>query len=183
MEELTRALAVRAAVYVGEEECPYAEEYDGNDFCAAHFLGLVEEEPVATLRVRFFANFAKIERLAVRREYRGLGVASQLVMEAKEYCRRKGYQSVAAHSRTNLLDFWRDQGFKVKRDRAPFRFSDYEYTETWCALSPHHGSIEPDCDPYVLIRPENEWDERGILESSSRRPSRLTSVVGAANGA
>ena len=38
LDDLMQVFAVRSAVYVGEERCPYDEEYDGNDLCAAHVL-------------------------------------------------------------------------------------------------------------------------------------------------
>src|SRR6185312_11813307 len=39
IEDLMRVITVRSAVYISEQECPYLEEFDGNDFCATHLLG------------------------------------------------------------------------------------------------------------------------------------------------
>ena len=33
-EDLSRVIAVRSAVYLSEQECPYEEEFDGNDLSA-----------------------------------------------------------------------------------------------------------------------------------------------------
>ena len=38
MNELMEVMAVRTLVYIGEQTCPYDEEYDGNDFCGATHL-------------------------------------------------------------------------------------------------------------------------------------------------
>src|ERR1041385_8141307 len=65
-DAIQKVFALRAAVFMSEQDCPYEEEFDGNDFCATHILGLVDQQPAAVLRVRYFADFAKIERLAVR---------------------------------------------------------------------------------------------------------------------
>src|SRR4051794_24719610 len=65
--EKQRKLMLRNGVV---PRCPYEEEFDGNDFSATHLIGYVGNEPAACLRVRYFADFAKIERLAVRREFR-----------------------------------------------------------------------------------------------------------------
>src|SRR6476660_10273299 len=70
MTDLMQVVAIRAAAFLAEQNCPYAEEFEGNDFCALHLIGAVNDEPAACLRVRFFADFAKLARLAVRREYR-----------------------------------------------------------------------------------------------------------------
>ena len=79
IEDLMQAFAIRAAVFLSEQHCPYAEEFDGNDFTATQFLGLVDGEPASTCRTRYFSDFAKLERVAVRREFRGSGVAAQMI--------------------------------------------------------------------------------------------------------
>ncbi len=56
---------------------PYEEEFDGNDFSSTHLLGYVGDEPAGCLRIRYFASFAKIERLAVRHEFRHTRLAFQ----------------------------------------------------------------------------------------------------------
>ena len=59
---IAKVFAIRAAVFMSEQDCPYEEEFDGNDFAAAtHILGFVNGEAAAVLRVRFFADFAKID--------------------------------------------------------------------------------------------------------------------------
>ena len=70
LNELMQVTAIRSAVFVGEQVCPYDEEFDGNDLSATHLIGYRGKEPVACLRIRWFADFAKLERLAVRHEFR-----------------------------------------------------------------------------------------------------------------
>jgi hypothetical protein len=67
LDELLMVFTIRASVYMAEQDCPFAEEFDGNDHCATHFIGFIEGEPAGCLRVRFFSDFVKLERLAVRR--------------------------------------------------------------------------------------------------------------------
>ena len=64
-DDLLMVYSVRSAVYIAEQECPFAEEFDGNDHCATHLIGFIKGEPAGCMRVRFFHDFAKIERLAV----------------------------------------------------------------------------------------------------------------------
>ena len=77
-DDLMRVAAIRNSVYIGEQECPYDEEYDGNDLSATHLLAYIGDEPVGCLRLRFFADFAKFERVAIRKEYRKSRAAIQL---------------------------------------------------------------------------------------------------------
>ena len=59
-DDLMRVAAIRNAVYIGEQECPYDEEYDGNDLSATHLLAYIGDEPVGCLRAAFFRRFRQI---------------------------------------------------------------------------------------------------------------------------
>jgi predicted GNAT family N-acyltransferase len=168
-EETSQAFAIRGAVYMGEQECPYAEEFDGNDFAATHLVGYVGNEPAGCMRLRFFADFAKLERLAVRREFRHRRLATKLVEAAIDLCRVKGYQRFYAHSQVRLVDFWRRFGFKPIEGRREFVFSDFEYVEVVLDVSRSPQAITIGADPYVTIRPEGRWHAPGVLERSSAR--------------
>jgi len=87
--DLMLVAAIRAAVYLAEQDCPIDEEFDGNDLVAAHFIGFIGAEPAACLRVRFFGEFAKIERLAVRHQFRRSRISFKLVQASFEYLKRK----------------------------------------------------------------------------------------------
>ena len=175
IDEMMQAFVVRAAVFMSEQRCPYAEEFDGNDFTATHILGLIDGEPVATMRIRYFSSFAKPERLAVRREFRKSGIAADVIEFGVEICRQKGYRKLYGHAQERLLPFWERFGFK-RMDTPEFVFSDHRYVEIERDLEPHLDTITMDRDPMILIRPESEWDTPGVLEKSSVRPA--TNPVG-----
>jgi predicted GNAT family N-acyltransferase len=154
---------------MAEQECPFDEEFDGNDFCATHFLGEIDGEPAGCIRVRYFAGFVKLERLAVRQEYRTSRLSFRLVREAIAYCRRKGYARAYGHSRSDLTRFWGLFGFQPIAGRESFTFSDVEYVELEAVLTEPDDPIAIGKDPYVLIRPEGEWDRPGPLDRSRTR--------------
>jgi predicted GNAT family N-acyltransferase len=169
MEEMSRVMAIRSAVYIGEQHCPFEEEFDGNDFSATHLICQRGREPVGCMRIRYFADFAKLERLAVRNESRNAGLASQIVDTAIELCRKKGYRVLYAHSQKRLLRFWERRGFKRMPGGREFVFSDFDYVEVKLETEQHPQRITLDEHPYVLIRPEGQWDNPGILEMSAGR--------------
>jgi predicted GNAT family N-acyltransferase len=169
MDDMTRVIAIRGAVYMGEQHCPFEEEFDGNDFSATHLICHQRGEPVGCMRIRYFADFAKLERLAVRNEARNAGLAGQIVEAAIELCRKKGYRVLYAHAQTRLLEFWESRGFKRLPCTREFVFSDFDYVEVKLETEKHPQSITLDDDPYVLIRPEGRWDVPGILEKSMSR--------------
>jgi predicted GNAT family N-acyltransferase len=180
--DLMTVTAIRSAVYLAEQDCPIEEEFDGNDFVAAHFIGYVGDEPVGCLRVRFFGDFAKVERLAVRHQYRRSVVAFKLVKASIEYIKRKGFRKIYGHAQDRLVDFWAHFGAKPLPNARPLTFSDFSYTEVLLEIEPGKDAITMESDPYVIIRPEGEWDTPGVLDRSSSRavtsPLRRLATVG-----
>lgn len=175
-EDLSRVIAIRSAVYIGEQECPYDEEYDGNDLAATHLIAYVGDEPVGCMRVRCFADFAKIERLAIRKEFRKTRAAFQLVRAGFKLCQKKGYTRVYGHSQTRLVNFWSRFGFRVAEDAKRFVFSDFDYVEIIADIERDPDAVTIGNDPYVIIRPEGRWHKQGILEQSAARAVTRPSV-------
>jgi predicted GNAT family N-acyltransferase len=167
--DLMTVFAIRSAVYLVEQDCPMEEEFDGNDLVAAHFLGFVGNEPVACLRVRFFGDFAKVERLAVRHQYRKSRVSFKLVQASVEYLKRKGFRKIYGQAQDRLVDFWAHFGAKPLPSKREISFSDFSYTEMLLEIEPSPDAITLESDPYVIIRPEGEWDEPGVLDRSAER--------------
>jgi predicted GNAT family N-acyltransferase len=177
-EDLLRVAAIRSAVYIGEQECPYEEEFDGNDLASTHLLGYVGQEPAGCLRIRYFADFAKIERLAIRAEFRKTRTAFQLVRAAFALCQKKGYTKIYGHSQKRLVNFWSRFGFRVMEGGQNFVFSDFDYVEIVADVPRDPSAVTIGAPPYVIIRPEGRWDVPGILEQSSARPVTRPSVKG-----
>jgi predicted GNAT family N-acyltransferase len=177
MDQMARVIAIRGAIYMGEQHCPFEEEFDGNDFSATHLICHKDGEPVGCMRIRYFADFAKLERLAVRSEGRGSGLAGVLLDAAIELCRKKGYRVLYAHSQKRFLKVWEQRGFRRMGARE-LVFSDFDYVEVKLETEKHPQSITLSDDPYVLIRPEGNWDTPGILEMSANRGVSLSASAG-----
>ncbi|HTZ79587.1 MAG TPA: GNAT family N-acetyltransferase [Stellaceae bacterium] len=171
VEELMQAFVVRAAVFMAEQRCPYGEEFDGNDFSATHLIGYVDGEPAGTLRLRYFAGFAKAERAAVRKEFRGYGLNRALLDFAVGMVQRKGYTRLYGSAQKRLLSYWRSLGFEPL-PKPEFHFSDHEYVPILRPVAAVEGALDEDAPDMVLNRREGEWDRPGVLEvSQSRLPT------------
>lgn len=173
LNDLAQVMAVRTLVYMGEQVCPYKEEFDGNDFAGATHLILHQgDEPIGVARLRWFADFAKFERLAIRKEFRGGGGLMLLARSAFQLAERKGYRRLIGHvqPRRATFAFWtRSFGGGVRPGRRTFSFSDLDYVEMEFDLHPPADALTIDSDPYVLLRPEGEWDQPGVLDRSAIR--------------
>jgi len=172
LDDLLMVYSIRSAVYIAEQNCPFAEEFDGNDHCATHFIGFMLGEPAGCLRARFFQNFVKLERLAVRKPFRKSALAFDLVRRGIDFARRKGFRRVYGHAREGLEPFWARFGGKPISDREKFVFSDFAYTEMLAEYPPLDDEISLESGPMTILRPEGDWDRPGVLEYSSARPRR-----------
>jgi predicted GNAT family N-acyltransferase len=173
IEDLMRVFSIRSAVYVAEQDCPYEEEFDGNDFCATHLLGYVGTEPAGCIRIRCFADFAKVERVAIRHEFRNSRLAHRLVRAATELCRAKGYRRLYGQPRADLVRFYSRFGWRLLEGGKSLRFSDVDYVEMVLDMDRAEKPVAIGADPYVLIRPEGRWHAAGVLDRSAlRQPTR-----------
>ena len=166
-EELAHVISIRSATYLAEQFPLYSEEFDGNDFCAPHLVGYIEGAPAGAVRMRYFGDFAKVERLAVKLEYRKSRLAFQLVKAAVAHVRRKGFTRVYGHASAEIAPFWKLMGASQMENRKPFRFANIEYHEMGAELEPDPLAIRYGAAPMVTIRPEGLWDEPGALDWSN----------------
>lgn len=167
IEDIFKVFSVRSATYLAEQFCLYDEEFDGNDFCATHWLGTINGDAAGCIRACFFGDFAKIERLAVRTEYRQSRLAFQLVRTAIDHCARKGYRTLFGHSRLDLQRFWKVFGFRPVTDRPLVEFANIQYAEMRLDLPARPDRITIHEPALRLLRPEGSWDQPGPFETLS----------------
>ncbi len=177
MEDLTRIFSLRAATYIAEQFCTYEEEFDGNDLCSTQFLGTVNGDPAGCIRLRYFGDFAKLERLCVRREYRGIGLKEKLIEAALDHARAKRFRLVYGHARSDLVEMWAKFGFRPVEGRPPFRFANIDYVEIIRELEPDPSAIRLGVPPMMTIRPEGSWDEPGPLDRSNLDPDPMRQAL------
>ena len=169
LDDMMQITAVRSAVFMSEQQCPYEEEFDGNDFCGAHLIGYYYNEPIACLRARFFADFAKLERLAVRHEFRNSRMSFDIVWAEIELARKKGYRKIYGHAQDRLVNFWSRFSAKPVRGKKPPVISDFSCTEMLLETETHPDPISLESDPYMIIRPQGAWHKSSVLDRSTKR--------------
>ena len=111
LEELQKTFAVRAIVFIEEQKVSYEEEIDGHDDSAIHFLATIDNEPVAVARLRFLKDNIKIERLAVRKAYRGKGIGKDMFAFVLNYITKMDCEKITLHAQAYLLKFYEDFDF------------------------------------------------------------------------
>jgi predicted GNAT family N-acyltransferase len=169
LEDYLEAVALRARVFMAEQDCPYHEEFDGNDLTANHIVARINGEPIATCRIRWFADFAKIERVCIHPDHRSLKLLRTFVREILDYCARKGYRKAISYSHADRAGEWQRFGFRLRAHRPPLCFSDFKYLEFEVDIEPHPEALHAEAPAALLNRPEGAWDRPGVLELSAAR--------------
>lgn len=167
LDDMHVVFALRALVYMGEQNCPFEEEFDGNDLAGAtHFIAKIGAEPCGVCRVRWFAAFAKLERVCVTRKRRHGPVVRALWRAVADVAARKGYARVLGHAQLSLLPLWgRIGGFVQRFERPAFAFSGLEYVEGVAPLPTRVDALDLETPALTLLRPEGDWDQPGVLEA------------------
>ncbi len=101
---------IRKKVYVEGDKIPQHLEQE-HDEVAFHFLYLLNKKPVGTIRIRFFGERAKLERLSVLEEFRGNGIGIELINHSIEFCKKRHMKNIMMHARIYLKNYYSQLGF------------------------------------------------------------------------
>ena len=110
--ELNKAFEIRTTVFIEEQNVPTELEIDGLDSEAEHFIAYLHSKPIGCARIRKNKDFAKLERIAIIKEYRCRGFGKQLTNFLVEYCKQNNYNKIKLHSQIYISDFYKKLGFK-----------------------------------------------------------------------
>lgn len=166
-EQLLHAYTVRAICYMEEQGVAARQTYDGNDYQATHVIVYAGSEPIGAARVRWFKDFAQIERVCLRQDWRHPRIIKRFGEFIFDHIARKGYDRAIGHARPKYARLWRRLlGFKTVPGRAPLRFDGHDepYIELIKDLTPPDNAISLGTEPPVLLRVEGFWDERSEFE-------------------
>ncbi len=125
LDDLVKVFVVRGIVFIGEQNTSYREEIDEHEHTSVHIIGEIDREPVAAARIRFQGEYAKLERLAVRREWRGQGYGDQLIEFMMKVARDLGYTKFKLHAQITAREFYEKHGFHAVGDT--FMEADIEH--------------------------------------------------------
>ena len=122
---LEDGFAVRREVFIEEQGVSESEEMDGRDEEAAQFVAYDDDYPVGTARLRTVDNsegedgtgsterVGKVERVAVRADYRGEGVGRALMERVESWARSEGFDVLELHAQTHVEAFYGKLGYET----------------------------------------------------------------------
>jgi hypothetical protein len=167
-EQLLHAYAIRSICFMEEHGVPASHEFDGNDYQATHMIVYAGAEPIGTLRIRWFKDFAKLERTAFREAHRNTHVLKTFADFVFDHVARKGYDKVITHAQPKYARLWRMiLGFRNAEGKKPIHFEGHPepYIELVKDLTPPANAISVSTDSVVLFRTEGYWDAPAKYEA------------------
>lgn len=116
LDNLIKVFIIRGIVFLEEQGVPYKIEHDIHDYSATHILGEENGEPFAAGRIRTLGEYAKLERIAIRRSYRGKNLGHKLTEFMILTAKNQGFHKFRVHAQTYLVEFYRKHGFEIVGD-------------------------------------------------------------------
>lgn len=174
-EQYSGAMQVRRAVFVNECNIPEEKEFDGNDYSATHILALDDNKPIGTMRIRYFNNFVKMERMCVLKDYRKTDVSEQIMQKAMLFASQKGYENVYGVCKKELLNRWQKNGFEQIAGAPVVEQNGQTLIPICCKLNKPHNVITMTTSASILNAKEGEWFNNE--KSAAERIKALTDKV------
>ena len=114
-DELSAALDLRRRVFCHEQGVPLALERDGRDATAMHLVAVDGSGAVvATCRLLHDGGAMLLQRMAVDRAARGLGVGARLLDAAHAEAAAAGAREVELHAQMAVRDFYARAGYAAE---------------------------------------------------------------------
>ena len=171
-------MAVRKQVFVREQGIPENKEFDGNDFCCAHVVAYIQKRhrklPIGTMRIRFFGDCVKFERMAVIKNFRKTKVAENIMEYGFKYSALKGFRAVCGMCKKELLPRWQKCGYHEIKDAEHAYINGMELIPICRDLEPDPNALSMISDFYLLSAKEGHWYNEA---QEVKNPSRMSTVL------
>lgn len=159
-EQIAHAFAIRSICFMEDEGYRVNHAFDGNDYQCTHVVVYDGDEPIGAARVRWFKDFAKIERTAFRKAYRNVRVLRDASKFIFEHAAMKGYDRIVTLAEEHYARVWmRVLGFTLLDETPvsrPGQSGKFFLLEKRVEVP--GGAIRPDTPINVMIRTEGAWD-------------------------
>ena len=112
-DDIQTCLEIRKKVFIEGRQVSEIREREGDEE-SEHYLLLLNNIPTGAARIRYLENKAKIERVAILDEARGLGLGKKLMEFLIEEISQGGKAKIAAlGAQVHAISFYEKLGFKI----------------------------------------------------------------------
>ena len=110
--EMKDVFDIRKKVFVLEQNFTEKEEFDEYDDSSDHIIVLFQQKPIGCARVRKIGNDIKIERIALLKEFRGMGFGKKIIRFLIKYSQEKSPDNIYISAQSRLRNFYTKLGFE-----------------------------------------------------------------------
>jgi len=107
------SLAIRQAVFVKEQGVPADLEVDADENKAIYFVGYLDNQPVATARLRPEAGGYHVQRVAVAKAYRNQHLGQALLEAMTDYAKKQAAQHLSLNAQVSAVGFYQRLGYAL----------------------------------------------------------------------
>jgi predicted GNAT family N-acyltransferase len=124
--DLEEAFQVRREVFVEQQELPESIVFDDLEEAAMHIVVKFGDQATGSARIRFLgARQAKLERMAVLKAFRNMGIGRGIISFMIENLRSREVEDVVLHAQQEVVEFYGKCGFE--QTGSPFREAGIEH--------------------------------------------------------
>ena len=105
------AILLRQKVFVEEQGIPINKEIDGKDEQSTHVIALNKNEVVGTGRLTIENKVGILSRIAIEREYRGLGLGKKIIVLLEQEAKNKEVKLFTLTPHKHLVPFYASLGY------------------------------------------------------------------------
>lgn len=116
--------------------------------------------PIGTMRIRFFSDFVKFERMAVIRNFRKTNVAEDIMQYGLKYVAEKGYRQVYGMCKQELLPRWQQCGYHEIPGAERIEQNGMVLIPISLDLKENPQAIKMTSHPSLLTALEGHWHEK-----------------------
>jgi len=103
--------SIRKIVFTDEQGVSTADEVDGMDASAVHFVSMLQDKPVGTARLLIKEDSVKIGRVCVLKDARGTYQGQALIKACLDWARNNGHTRAMLGAQLDALGFYENLGF------------------------------------------------------------------------
>lgn len=113
ISEFIDAIRIRIDVFIVEQKCKPGWEPDEEDKASRHFIAVADGKVVSTLRIEVIDDGIKIERMATKKEYRGMDISKGLVEFVLKEIKKIKPKRIWMEAQVQAQEFYEKCGFKA----------------------------------------------------------------------
>ena len=115
-EEFSHIRDIRETVFTNELRISKQELFDKNDETCDHFLIFDGKEITGSVRILSMEKVAKLERMAILKEFRTKNYGKNCIFQLKEYYLEHGFSHIILDSIYSVREFYKKCGFTEEGD-------------------------------------------------------------------